>query len=71
MSLKWLGLVPWVLMLGGMPFVNHVEPYILGLPLPLAWATGCTLCSAVMLALIFRLDPANHASDAATGTDAR
>jgi hypothetical protein len=71
MSLKWLGLMPWILMLGGMPFVNHVEPTVLGLPLPLAWTTGCTLFSAAILALIYRLDPANRATpDTAIGPDA-
>ena len=59
MSLKWLGSIPWLAMLVGMPFVNHTEPFILGLPLPLAWATGCVLLSAATLALVYRLDPAN------------
>ncbi len=44
-----------------MPFVNHVEPYVLGLPLPLAWATGCTLLSAAILFVIYRLDGRNRA----------
>ena len=71
MSLKWLGVIPWVVMLGGMPFFNHVEPYILGLPLPLAFATGCTLLSAAMLVLVYWLDPANgQAGDPATDTRA-
>ena len=61
MSLKWLGLVPWLALLVGMPFVNRVEPFILGLPLPLAWATGCTVLSAATLLVVYRLDPANRA----------
>ena len=63
MSLKWLGVIPWVLLLGGMPFVNHVEPFVLGLPLPLAFSMGCTLFSAAVLALIYHLDPANQQAD--------
>ena len=60
MSLKWLGLVAWVALLGGMPFVNRVEPYVLGFPLPLAWAVGCTLLTFVLLVIIYRLDPTNR-----------
>jgi hypothetical protein len=61
MSLKWLGLIPWVVLLVGMPFVNQVQPFVLGLPLPLAFSVGCTLLSAAILALIYTLDPANRA----------
>lgn len=61
MGLKALGLVPWIVLLVGMPFMNRVEPYVLGLPLPLAWATGCTLFSAATLFVIYRLDARNRA----------
>ena len=61
MGLKMLGAVPWIAMLAGMPFANRVEPFVLGLPLPLAWAVGCTLLSAATLFVVFRLDPANRA----------
>lgn len=61
MALKMLGLVPWIVLLVGMPFVNSVEPFVLGLPLPLAFATGCTLLSAATLLLIYRLDARNRA----------
>ncbi len=61
MRLKWLGAVPWVALLVGMPFVNHVEPFVLGLPLPLFWSIACALLSAVVLALVYSLDPANRA----------
>ena len=60
MGLKALGLLPWIVLLGGMPFVNRVEPFVLGLPLPLAWATGCTLFSAATLLVIYRLDGRNR-----------
>ena len=60
--LKWLGLIPVVALFAGMPLLNSVEPQVLGLPLPLAWATGCTLLTAAVLALIYTLDPANRAS---------
>ena len=61
MSLKWLALFPWIVLLVGMPFVNQVEPLVLGLPLPLAFSVGCILLTAATLALIYKLDPANRA----------
>ena len=60
MGLKALGLVPWILLLVGMPFMNRSEPFVLGLPLPLAWATACTLLSAAILFVIYRLDERNR-----------
>jgi len=64
LSLKWIGLLAWIALLGGMPFVNHVEPFVLGFPLPLAWSVGCTLLTAALLAVIYKLDPANRTPDA-------
>ena len=61
MSLKWLGAIPWIVLLIGMPLLNHAEPFVLGLPLPLAFSAGCVLLSAASLALVYRLDPANRA----------
>ena len=61
MRLKALGLLPWIVLLVGMPFMNRVEPFVLGLPLPLAWATACTLLSAATLFVIYQLDGKNQA----------
>ena len=60
MSLKWLGLVAWIALLGGMPFVNSVQPFVLGFPLTLAWAVGCTVFTFVLLVIVYALDPANR-----------
>jgi hypothetical protein len=60
MSLKWLGVIPWLALFGGMPFLNRVEPFVFGLPLPLAWAVACTLLTSLILALIYLLDPNNR-----------
>ena len=62
MSLKWLALIPWIVLLVGMPFFNQLEPFVLGLPLPLAFSVGCILLTTATLALIYTLDPANRAS---------
>ena len=60
MTLKLLGTIPWLALLVGMPFLNHVEPFVLGLPLPLFWSIVCALMSATTLAIIYSLDPANR-----------
>ena len=44
-----------------MPFMNRVEPYVLGLPLPLAFAVGCILLSVMVLLVVFALDDRNRA----------
>ena len=61
MGLKLLGALPWVVLLVGMPLMNRVEPYVLGLPLPLAFAVGCTLLSVMVLLVVFALDNRNRA----------
>ncbi|MFM9366927.1 DUF3311 domain-containing protein [Streptomyces sp. Da 82-17] len=48
--LLWL-LVPFVLYIGALPFVNRVEPVVLGLPFFFAWllaATVLTPCAAYL-----------------------
>ena len=59
-TLKWLGAIPWIAVLCGMPFANSVKPFVFGLPLPLFWAVVCTLLSAIVLAIIHALDPVNR-----------
>ena len=47
-------------MLGGMAFVNDVTPFVLGLPLPLAWITIWVLLTVVIMAFVYAFDPANR-----------
>ena len=51
-----LAALPAVGMLGGLPFANRVEPYVLGLPFLLAWIVGWIVMTAVVLGVIYRLD---------------
>ena len=53
---RWLAALPAALMLGGVPFANRVEPYVLGLPFLLAWIVGCVILTAPVMALVHRLD---------------
>jgi len=43
-------------MLGGVPFVNRVEPWVFGLPLLLAWVLVWVLLTSATMWLIYALD---------------
>ncbi len=53
--LLWL-LVPYVLYLGALPFVNRVDPVVLGLPFLFVWLLGATLLTPVAVWLTRRGD---------------
>ncbi|MCQ4209525.1 MULTISPECIES: DUF3311 domain-containing protein [Streptomyces] len=53
--LLWL-LVPFVLYIGALPFVNRVEPVVLGLPFLFAWLLAATLLTPVAVWLAWRGD---------------
>lgn len=58
--IKWLALLPFIGMLGGVFFVNQVTPYVLGLPLLLAWIVLWLLLTSAIMAVIYLADPANR-----------
>jgi uncharacterized protein DUF3311 len=64
---RWLALVPPVAMLGGIPFANHVEPYVLGLPFLLFWVVLWVVLTGPVMGLIFAVDAAATRRDAAAG----
>jgi hypothetical protein len=53
-----LAALPAVGMLGGLPFANRAEPYVLGLPFLLAWIVGWIVMTSAVLGLIYLLDEA-------------
>lgn len=55
-----LALLPLLAMLVGPFFVNRVTPYIFGMPFLLAWLVAWILLTAAIMAVIYRLDPANR-----------
>jgi Protein of unknown function (DUF3311) len=55
-----LSTLPFIGILGGIFFVNDVEPYVLGLPFALFWVTLWVLITAAIMAMVYRLD---HRSD--------
>ncbi|OIK15492.1 hypothetical protein BIV60_09510 [Bacillus sp. MUM 116] len=55
-----LAIIPFIGLLGGIPFVNKVNPYILGLPFFLFWIVLWVVITSGILAVIFKLDPRNR-----------
>jgi hypothetical protein len=61
-NLRWLAALPFIGVLVGPFFLNRVEPFVLGLPLLLAWLVFCVLGTSAIMALIYLTDPENRAS---------
>ncbi|MBV9249598.1 MAG: DUF3311 domain-containing protein [Acetobacteraceae bacterium] len=62
---RLLAVLPFLGILLGPIFFNRVQPFVVGLPLLLAWLLLWIVLTSVIMAVIYRLDPANRrASDA-------
>jgi hypothetical protein len=59
-AIRYLAVLPFIGILVGVPFVNKVEPMILGMPLLLAWMVMWVLLTAVILGIVYLCDPANR-----------
>ncbi len=57
-----LALLPVLALVGAPYFANRVTPRILGLPFLLAWTVGAVLLTAVVMAIIHRLDERDRAA---------
>ena len=55
-----LTLVPFIGILGFLPFVNKVEPYVLGMPFYMFWMAMWVVLTSVTLAIMYKLDPRNR-----------
>jgi membrane protein implicated in regulation of membrane protease activity len=60
---RWLALLPVVHALAGVVLANRVRPFVLGLPFFMAWTIAGVLLAAAVMALIYRLDPANREAE--------
>lgn len=54
-----LALLPFLGILGGISFANKVTPYIMGMPFILFWIVMWVVLTSGIMAIIFKLDPAN------------
>jgi Protein of unknown function (DUF3311) len=59
----WLAVVPMLGLLGGLPFVNRVEPFVLGLPLLMAWIVAWVVATSVVMGVIYWLDRARERAE--------
>ena len=51
-----LSALPFIGILVGIFFANRVEPYVLGLPFALFWVTLWVILTALIMAVVYRLD---------------
>ncbi|KAB2336287.1 DUF3311 domain-containing protein [Cytobacillus depressus] len=54
--LYFLAFIPVVGFLIGVPLMNRIEPYVLGLPFSMFWIVLCVLLSSLTIWVMYRLD---------------
>jgi hypothetical protein len=59
-SLRWLGVLPFLGILGGIFLANRVTPWLLGMPFILGWLVLCVIGTAAVMGVIYLTDPANR-----------
>ncbi|MFP5113073.1 DUF3311 domain-containing protein [Bacillaceae bacterium C204] len=55
-----LAIIPFIGLLGGVPFVNKVTPYVFGMPFVLFYIVLWVVITSGIMAIVFKLDPANQ-----------
>lgn len=58
-----LTLIPFVWTIGLLPFVNHVKPFVLGLPFVAFWLVAGIFVAFLCLSAIFAIDSKNNGQD--------
>ncbi|MFC7392223.1 DUF3311 domain-containing protein [Scopulibacillus cellulosilyticus] len=61
--IHFLSFIPFIGMLGFLPLVNKVEPFVLGMPFIMFWIVLWVVLTSVTILIIFKLDPANKEGD--------
>jgi hypothetical protein len=54
-----LALIPFIGLLGGIPFANKVTPYVFGMPFILFYIVLWVVLTSGIMAIVYKLDPAN------------
>jgi len=55
-----LSLVPFIGILGFLPFVNRIEPYVLGMPFYMFWMAMWVVLTSIILGIMYKLDSRNR-----------
>ena len=58
-----LAALPFLGLLGGIPFANRVTPFVLGLPFILFWIVLWVVITSVIMWVIYSMDPRNRAGE--------
>lgn len=58
-----LAVLPFLGLLGGIPFANRVTPFVLGLPFILFWIVLWVVITSVIMWVIYSMDPRNRAGE--------
>ncbi|WP_067065375.1 DUF3311 domain-containing protein [Roseateles chitosanitabidus] len=61
--MPWLALLPVAHAVLGVLIADRVRPFIAGLPFFMAWILSGTLLCSVVMAIVYRLDPANRVDE--------
>ncbi|MBV7504608.1 DUF3311 domain-containing protein [Bacillus sp. sid0103] len=54
-----LAIIPFIGLLGGVPFFNKVTPYVFGMPFVLFYIVLWVVLTSGIMAIVFKLDPTN------------
>ncbi len=60
--MRWLAVLPFVGILAGTPFFDRTTPSIFGFPVILVWLVSWVVATSVIMAIVYRFDPANRNS---------
>jgi hypothetical protein len=58
-----LAALPFLGLLGGIPFANRVTPFVLGLPFILFWIVFWVVVTSLIMWVIYVTDPRNRAGE--------
>ncbi|MEI2337813.1 DUF3311 domain-containing protein [Priestia megaterium] len=55
-----LSVLPFVGILGFLPFVNRVTPFVLGMPFNMFWMVIWVVLTSIILGVMYKLDSRNR-----------
>jgi hypothetical protein len=58
-----LSILPFIGILGFLPLVNRVEPFVLGMPFNMFWMVAWIFLTSIILGIMYKLDPRNQEGD--------